>query len=165
MTTDRLAHPIGSGTLGLPCGVLGIKFVLNGDVEVTRVLLVGLAGERAVDLLTLLHGKNVLEIQDGLLPVGVLGVRSGGETDGLVTGGELDVEPGHQGMDEVVSPSSKLELGAESKIGGCALVKIKRKDEGGIRHNSLHLDNVDKGLRQGRLLEWGVVEAIDIIPD
>jgi len=40
--------------------------------------------------------------------VGVLGVGSGGEADGLVAGGELDVEPRDDGMDEVAA--ARLEL-------------------------------------------------------
>lgn len=89
----------------------------------------------------------------------------GGEADGLVAGGEVDVEPGNEGVDVVVSPRDEVEGAAEGQVGGCAGVEVEREDGGGVGDDGLDLDRVDEGLREGRLLEWGVVEPVDVVPD
>lgn len=67
-------------------------------VEVPLVPLVGLHSEDAEQLLALLAGDVVLQVEDRLLPVGVGSLRRGGEANALVAFGELNVEEGHKGL-------------------------------------------------------------------
>lgn len=89
----RLAHAVFALALGGAVSILRGKLVTNLDVQITPVLVVGLDVEVERDLLTLLDGENIIKVEDGLLPVGILGVRTGREANGLVAGGEVDVEP------------------------------------------------------------------------
>lgn len=164
-TDDHLAHLVEAGSLGRALGVGRLEAVLDLDVEVALVLLVGPVVDRALDLFAGLDREHVLEVEDGLLPVRVLGMWPGGEADGLVAGGEVDVEPGDEGVDVVVSPRDEVEGAAEGQVGGCAGVEVEREDGGGVGDDGLDLDRVDEGLREGRLLEWGVVEPVDVVPD
>jgi len=106
--TCCLAHLVCAGALSLPVHVVCVELVVNGDVEITVVLLAGLVLEDTGDGLTLLDCQHILQVEDGLLPVSVLCVGSGGELDGLVAAGELDVEPCNQGVDKVVAADLEL---------------------------------------------------------
>ena len=108
--------------MGSTVGVLGFEVVVDLDVQVAAVLFVGAVVERALDLLALLDGQDVLEVEDSLLPVGVLGMGTGREADRLVAGGELDIKPGHEGVDEIVPSALQVERTAEGQVGGFALV-------------------------------------------
>lgn len=88
-----------------------------------------------------------------------------GETDGLVAGGEVDVEPRDQGVDEVIAGNRELEGDLESQIVCGALVKIEREDSSRFCDSGLDLDSINKGLGESSGLEGGVVEAINIVPD
>jgi hypothetical protein len=160
-----LAHAVGGLALDLAVDIGGLKAVLDGDVEVAAVLLVGLDGQGAGDFLALLDGEDVLEVEDGLLPVRVLGVGTGREADGLVGGGELNVEPRDNGVDEVVPPGGQGEVGDEVEVRDLALVEVQGQDGGGLGDDSLDLDGVDEGLGESDLLEGSVVEAVDVVPD
>lgn len=149
----------------MPVHVFRVELVVDGDVEVTVVLLGGLVLEHAGDGLALLDGQDVLEVEDGLLPVGVLCVGAGGELDGLVAAGKLDVEPGDQGVDEVVAADLDLVRKLEGKICYCALVEVEGDDGGGVGDDGLDVNGVDKGLCQGGVLERAVIEAPDVVPD
>lgn len=161
----RLAHLVAARTLGGALGVVGDEAVLELDVEVAGVLAVRPVVERALDLLALLDGEDLVEVEDGLLPVGVLGVGAGGEADGLVAGRELDVEPGDHGVDEVVAAGGEVEGAREGQVGGCALVEVEGEDARGVGDDGLDLDRVNQGFREGGFLEGGVVEAVDVVPD
>jgi hypothetical protein len=113
----------------------------------------------------LLDSEYILEVEDGLLPVGVLGMWAGGEADGLVAGGEVDIKPRDQGVDEVIAGNRELEGNIESQIICGALVKIEREDGSGFGDSGLDLDGINEGLGQGSGLEGGVVEAVNIVPD
>lgn len=160
-----LAHLVQAPALGRPRRVLALELVVDGDVEIALVLLVGAVVERALHLLTLLDGEDVLEVEDGLLPVGVLGVGAGREADGRVAVGEFNVEPGDKGVDVVIAPGDELEVGPESQIGGGALFKVEGQDVDGVSDDSLDVDSIDKGLGEGSLLKRAVVEAVDVVPD
>jgi hypothetical protein len=149
----------------LPVHVFRVELVVDGDVEITVVLLGGLVLEHTGDGLTLLDGQDVLEVEDGLLPVGVLCVGPSGELDGLVAAGKLDIEPGDQGVDEVVAADLNLVRKLECKICDCALVEVECDDGGGVGDDGLDVNGVDKGLCQGSVLERAVIEAPDVVPD
>ena len=95
----------------------------------------------------------------------VLCVRTSGEADGLVAGGELDVEPGDDGVDEVAAADFHVEGAVEGEVGDGAGVEVKGDDRGGVGDDSLDVDGVDEGLGNGGCLEGGVVEAPDVVPD
>lgn len=145
--------------------VVGLGLVLEDDVEVATVVVVGGAGELALDLLAGLDGQDVLEVEDGLLPVGVLGVRAGGEADGLVAGGELDVEPRDHGVDVVGAAHGEGEGELEGKVGDGAGVEVEVEDRGGVGDDGLELDGVDERLSESGVLQRAVVEAPDVVPD
>lgn len=113
----------------------------------------------------MLDGENILEVEDGLLPVGVLGMWASGEANGLVAGGEVDIEPRDQGVDEVIAGNGELEGNIESQIVRGALVKIECEDGSGFGDSGLDLDGINEGLGESSGLEGGVVEAINIVPD
>lgn len=129
------------------------------------VVLVGGAGEHALDLLAGLDGEDVLEVEDGLLPVGVLGVGTGGELDGLVAGGELDVEPRDHGVDVVGAAHGEGEGELEGEVCDGAGVQVDGDDRSGVGDNGLELDGVDEGLGESGVLQRAVVEAPDVVPD
>jgi hypothetical protein len=149
----------------LPVHVFRVELVVDGDVEITVVLLGGLVLEHTGDGLTLLDGQDVLEVEDGLLPVGVLCVGPSGELDGLVAAGKLDIEPGDQGVDEVVAADLNLVRKLECEICDCALVEVEGDDGGRVGDDGLDVNGVDKGLCQGSVLERAVIEAPDVVPD
>lgn len=119
----------------------------------------------ARDFLAALDGQDVLEVEDGLFPVGVFGVGAGGEADGLVACGEVNVEPGHEGVDKVVALDGDFEGRGKGEVGHGACVEVESEDGGRVCHDRLDVYRVDEGLGQSRLLERRVVEAVDIVPD
>lgn len=165
LASSHLAHLVRALSTGRPGLVLSLEGVVELDVEVATVLVVGLDLQVALDLLALVDGDDLVEVKDGLLPVGVLCVGARGEADGLVAGGKLNVEPRHQRVNEVVAPGRQAEGYAEGQVGRGALVQVEGQDGGGVRDDGLDVDRVDQGLRQGRLLERRVVEAVDVVPE
>lgn len=87
------------------------------------------------------------------------------EADRLVAGGEVNVKPCNEGMDEVISAAVKRIRNCEGQVGSCACVEVESKHSSRVRNNSLNLNGIDKGLCERSMLERGVVEAIDIVPD
>lgn len=129
-----------------PGRIVDLEGVVDLNVQVAAVLVVGLDVELALDLLAVLHGEDVLDVEDGLFPVGVLGVRAGGEADGLVAGGEVDVEPGNEGVDEVIALSGEGEGGVEGEVGGGAGVEVEGEHGDGIGDDRLEVDGIDQRL-------------------
>ena len=161
----HLAHLVLATALDGAALVGGRGLVGESDVEVTTVVVVGSACELTLDLLASLDGEDVLEVEDGLLPVGVLGVRASGEADGLVAGGELDVEPRDHGVNVVGAAHGEVEGKLESEVLNGAGVEVESDDGRGVGDNGLELDGVDKRLGEGGVLERGVVEAPNVVPD
>ena len=162
---EHLAHLVLSLSLGLTEWILSLELVRDLDIKVTWVLGVWSVGEDTTNLLSLLDGQDITEVEDGLLPVSVLGVWAGREADWLVAGGEIDVEPGDDGVDKVVAAGVEEEWGSEGQVGESALVEVEGQDGGWVGDNGLDLDGVDEWLSEGSLLEWGVVEAVDVVPE
>ena len=90
---------------------------------------------------------------------------AGGETDGLVAGGEIDVEPGDECVDEIVAADIEGEGEGEGEVGGGAGVEIEGDDCVWVGYDSLDLDGVNEGFGEGGDFEGGVVEAVDVVPD
>jgi hypothetical protein len=161
----RLAHLVLALATDRTALFVGRGLVLEGDVEVAVVVLVGGASEHALDLLAGLDCEDVLEVEDGLLPVGVLGVGTGGELDGLVAGGELDVEPRDHGVDVVGAAHGEGEGELEGEVRDGASVQVDGNDRGRVGDDGLELDGVDEGLGEGGVLQRAVVKAPDVVPD
>lgn len=161
----RLTHLVLGLSLGLAERILSLELVRDLDIKITWVLGVWSVGKNTTDLLTLLDGQDITEVEDSLLPVSVLGVWASGEADWLVAGSEVDVEPGDDGVDEVVAAGVEEKWGGEGKVGESAFVEVEGEDGGWVGDNSLDFDGVDEWLGESRLLEWGVVEAIDVVPE
>ena len=66
--------------------------------------------------------------------------------DGLVAGTELDVEPGDQGMDKVVTADLKLKWRRESQVLNLDCVEVEGNDSNRVRDDSFHFDSIDEGL-------------------
>lgn len=141
----RLAHLVLALARGNSVSIGGLEVVGNLNVQVTAVLIVGLDVKLAVDLLAVLCGQDILDVENGLFPVSVLGVRAGREADGLVAGGEVDVEPRNESVDEVVSLGSQSKACVEGEIGGGAGVEIEGQDGDRVGNDSLKIDSVDQG--------------------
>jgi hypothetical protein len=95
---------------------LAVEVNRHLKVEVTVVARVGTHCEIACDHLTLLHCDIVLEVEHGLLPVGVGGLGRCAEANAHVALGELDVEKGHQSLHVVVAAHLQMERRRERQI-------------------------------------------------
>lgn len=161
----RLAHDVGALALGLTTLLVGLERILNLDVQISSVAVVGLAEKSTVELLASLDGQVVVEVEDGLLPVSVLCVGAGAELDGLVAGGELNVEPGDQSVDVVGAADGEGVGKVEGEIGDLAGVEVEGDERSGVGDDSLKVDGIDEGLSESGALERSVVEAPDVVPD
>ena len=132
--------------------IFGHQLVRDLDVEVALVLVVGLVLEDAAYLLSLLYGQDFSEVEDGLLPVRVFSMRACGEADGFMACCEVDVEPGDQGMYEIISTDIKGERRGESKVGGFACVEIESEDSGWVSDHGFDFDSVNERLSQSGVL-------------
>ena len=65
------------------------------NIQVPHIPLVGRETEDSREFLPLGAGEVVLQVEHGLLPVGVGSLGSRGEPNPLVTVRELDIEEGH----------------------------------------------------------------------
>ena len=110
----------------LPCGIFRLEGVVDLDVQVALVLLIRSALQIALDTLALLDCQDFAQVEDGLLPVRVLGVRARRETNGLVAGSELDVEPSYQSVHEVVAADLELKGRGEREICNTDGVEVER---------------------------------------
>lgn len=145
--------------------LVGLERILNLDVQVASIPLVGPAEQRAVQLFARLDRQVVVEVKDGLLPMRVLCVGAGGKLDGLVAGAKLNVEPGNDGVDVVGAADGQRVGQVEGEVGDGDGVEVEGDERGGVGDDGLEFDRVDKGFGEGGALERRVVEAPDVIPD
>jgi len=92
-------------------------------------------------------------------------VGTGAEADWLVACGEINIEPCDQCVDEIIAAGIKDERSSKSQVGGCAGVEVEGEDGGGVGNDGFNLDSVDEGLGKSGVLERGVVEAVNVVPD
>lgn len=144
---------------------LPLELVRNGDIQIPIVLLVWLAADLPLDDLLVLHGQNIINIKNRLLPMGVLGIRSSGEIDRLVTGGEGDVKIHNEGMDVIVRVDLDLEIRGEGQFGLGHSVEVEGLESTRLRNHCSGINNVNQGLSNGDFLDGGHVEAVDIVPE
>jgi hypothetical protein len=116
-------------------------------------------------LFALLDGQDFAQVENGLLPVSVLGMGTGAESNWLVASSEVNVEPCDESVDEVVATAIEDKGRGECEVGGCAGVEIEGEDCGWVGDNSLDFDGIDERFGEGSVLEWGVIESVDIVPD
>ncbi|KAH3686400.1 hypothetical protein WICPIJ_002579 [Wickerhamomyces pijperi] len=91
-----------------------ITFEIVGDldIQVSWVLLVWSVVQGELDGFALLDIKNIFQVENGLLPVGVIGLWTCGEVNFvlLFAGWEPDIEPGDKTVDQVVSLGFQFEF-------------------------------------------------------
>lgn len=145
--------------------VLGFVLVIDDDVEISSIPVVRSASQASRHLLARFDCQNVAQVEHCLLPVRVLGVRTGGEPNGFVAGRELNVEPGDKSMDEVVAADGEIEGKLECEVVGGAFVEIKGDDGAGIGDNGFEFDCVDQRFCEGCHLQRCVVKAVDVVPN
>lgn len=160
-----LAHLVLAVSVRDAARVFCLQLVVDRNVQVSAVLIVGTAAQLAADGLALLDSQDIGQIENSLFPVRVLRVWTGAETDGLVACGEFDIEPGDECMDVVGAADSHLVWQAEVQILGGAGVQIEGEYSAWVRDDCLELDGVDERLGEGGQLERSIVESVDVIPD
>mmetsp|Transcript_27342 Transcript_27342/g.69582 ORF Transcript_27342/g.69582 Transcript_27342/m.69582 type:complete len:337 (+) Transcript_27342:337-1347(+) len=144
--------------------VLALKVVAHLNVQVTRVLVVGLACQLAADRLARADGDDVLEVEHRLLPVRRLALGGGGEEHRLVASAKSDVKVGHKRVDVVVAVSGQRKGHLE---GGVLLAHGADVDgqhllSGG--RNLLGVHHIDQRLCHGQRLDAGEVKAVHVVP-
>lgn len=100
---QHLAHLVLAVSVRYSALLLRLKLVVDRDVQVSPVPVVRSACQLARYILASLYGEDIGKVEDSLLPVRVLGVWASAESDGLVAGGELDIEPCDEGVNIVCS--------------------------------------------------------------
>ena len=111
------------------------------------------------------NGQSLGSVEHCLLPVSVLGVRTGRELDGLVAAREVDVEPTKESVNVVVTGSVKLEwnLKVEVLFGDRSEVDVPDGARSGS--DGLEVDAVYQRFTECDLLDARVVKSINIVPD
>lgn len=92
-------------------------------------------------------------------------MRSRGETDRLVAGCELNIEPRDYSVDEVAPLAWKRERNLEGEVGRGDSVQVECEDRAGVGDQRLHLDSVHKRLGESDLLHRTVIETVHVVPD
>ena len=83
--------------------VPNLEIYSNLNIQVPHISLIGGESEDPREFLPLGAGQVVLQVEHGLLPVGVGSLGCRGEANPLVAVGELDIEERHQGLGENIS--------------------------------------------------------------
>ena len=151
--------------MSIPRLILGVQLVVDLDVEITLILGVGFVCEIACHAFAFLDGKNFAKIKNSLLPVRVFGMRTSRESNGFMTSGKVNVEPGDKGVNKVVSLATEAEGRGKCEVSGCDRVEIDCEYRARISDKGFHLDCVHQWLGQSVLLHWRKVEAVDIVPN
>jgi len=102
-------HLILAASLCSPRRIVRHQLIADLHVQIPLILAIRLVLQDASDLLSLLYCQYLPQVEHCLLPVSVFRVRAGGEADGFVAGSEVDVEPGDQGVYEVVTAAVECE--------------------------------------------------------
>ena len=141
-----------------------LKVDINLNVQVSDVPGVGLESEHAEDLLPLGAGEVVLQVEHGLLPVGVRSVWGRGESNSFVTVSEFNVEKCHQGLNIVISSDLQVERRFEGDVFLLDGLDINLFDQTLVTDNLVPVHHVHDGFCQGDLPDGGHVEAVDVVP-
>lgn len=160
-----LAHLILAMPLRHPHLILRLHLIINHNIQIPPILVIRPTRQSPLYFLPSLHRQHIGKIKHRLLPVRVFRMRTGGEADGFVAGGELDVEPSDQGVDVVGAADGEGEGEAEVQIGGCAGVEVEGEHCGGVGDDGFEFDGIDEGFGEGSHLEGRIVEAVDAVPD
>lgn len=117
--------------------LFSVELIIDRNVQISPVAVVGTAGQLACDLLAGLDGEHIGEVEDSLLPVSVLGVWAGAEAYRLVASRELDVEPGDHGVDVVCAAYREAVWEGECEVGDGAGVEIEGEYGARVSDHSL----------------------------
>ena len=147
---------------GLICSV---QLVIDLDVKITFVLCIWLVCQISCHTLTFLHCKYFAKIENSLLPVRIFGMWAGRESNRFVTGGKINVEPGDEGVNEIISLATETVGSGKGEFSSCDRVEIDCEYRTWISDKGFHLDCVDQWLGQSVVFHRREVEAIDVVPD
>ena len=111
-------HLVVKTSFGKPALIIRLKLVRDRDIKISLLLFVRFACQEACHLFVLLNSQDVPEIENSLLPVSVLAMRTSGEGDWLVTCCKFNVKPSNQSVYEVDPPHVQDIWGLKGKIGG-----------------------------------------------
>merc|ERR550539_64003 len=134
------------------------------DIQVPHVPLIGRETEDSRELLALGAGEVVLQVEHGLLPVGVGSLRGRGEANPLVAVGELDIEEGHQGLNVVISSNLKAEGGLERNLFLPDGLDVDLSNEAVVGNHLISVHRIHDGLGESDLPDGGHIEPVDVIP-
>ena len=91
---------------GVHLGVLSIKDDIHGNVQIAIVVWIGFAADGTRNLLTLAYRESLTSVEDGLLPMRILGKGSGRKSNWLVYLRECAFKVSRKAMDVVIALSS-----------------------------------------------------------
>lgn len=100
------SHLVLARATSAPMRILRLQLVIDLHIQVPPVPLCRLAADMTNNGLPTVNGQDLLKVEHSLLPVGVFGMRTSTEADGLMAGSELYIEPGYKRMDEVIAGNS-----------------------------------------------------------
>ena len=141
-----------------------LELILKGDIEIARVASVGGDGDVTADGLSLIDSDGLVEVENGLLPVSVLRVRTSGEDDGSVALGELNIEISDKSVDVIVSLGHNSEIRGPSQVLNLNSVNINLHDLSSASSDGIGVNSVDQRFQVGLFLDARHVEAIDVVP-
>ncbi|GMS77916.1 hypothetical protein PENTCL1PPCAC_91, partial [Pristionchus entomophagus] len=161
-TKDNLMHSIGA--LLLEITNLTVERNLDLEVQVALVSCVRRTCEDSLELFTLFDSEGILQIEDGLLPVGILAVRSGGESCPLVALGELDGEVSDERLYVVVAVHAENKFRSPGEVGDLDGVEIDLLHAVVSGYDLVVVHNIDEGLSNCDLADRRHVETVDVVP-
>ncbi|GMS87004.1 hypothetical protein PENTCL1PPCAC_9179, partial [Pristionchus entomophagus] len=107
-TKDDSMHGIGAFLFEI--ANFTVERNLQLEVQITIVICVRRTCEDSLELFALFHSEGILEVEDSLLPMRILTVRSGGESGLFVAFGELDSEVSNERLYVVVAVHAENKL-------------------------------------------------------
>lgn len=114
--------------------VRSIQLVIDLNVKVTLVLCVWLVREISCNTLAFLDRENFAKVEDRLLPMSIFGMRARREPNRFVTGSKVNVKPGNERVDKVISLATEVEGGGKGEFGGRDGIEINCEDRTWISH-------------------------------
>jgi len=157
-----------------------VERVINCNVQISSILAIRPASKLSIDNLIALHissrnqeseegqrkdsytyDNRFLDVKYNLLPMCILRMRPGTESNRLMTRFESNIEPSYERMDKIISCGTELEVCDKGEIGDRAGIQIEVKDTIRISDDGAKLDSIDEGFAHCDRGNWGEIEAVD----
>mmetsp|Transcript_5695 Transcript_5695/g.14416 ORF Transcript_5695/g.14416 Transcript_5695/m.14416 type:complete len:411 (-) Transcript_5695:111-1343(-) len=160
----RLPHAVLLGAV-LEGAVLAAKGVLDLDVQVARVVVVGPCGDCPAEPLALADSDGLLQVEHRLLPVGRAAAWRGGKAALLVARAKIDVKVDNKRMDVVVAGALELEGRREGAVVLHHLGDVKALELARLGDHLLLLHTVHQRLAHRNLPDARHVKAVHVAPE